>query len=190
MAAGDSIVGICNLGLIEIGEDPISALTDNRKAAILCNARYDQVRRDLLRSHTWNFARKRAQLAAVTVGPAFEYVNAYALPNDFLRVVELPDNIEAKWQVEGLQLLTDETAPLNLVYIYDCADPTVFDPMFVKALGYAMGEALAWPVAASRDVQAKMGKLKDACIPEARLVGSQENSAREWDEDVWLRSRQ
>lgn len=189
MAAGDSIVSICNIGLIEIGEDPIASLTDNRKAAALCSARYDQVRREVLRAHTWNCARKRVQLAADLVAPAFEFGNAFTLPADFLRMVNLPDNAEAKYQVEGLKLLTDETAPLNVVYIYDCQDPTIFDAMLATAIGYAMGEALAWPIAQSRDLEAKMGKKKDAKIPDARLVGSQENSAEEWDEDVWLRAR-
>jgi hypothetical protein len=56
MAAGDSIVGICNLALVQgLGQDPISALSENRKAAILCNLNYDQVRRALLRSHPVEF---------------------------------------------------------------------------------------------------------------------------------------
>lgn len=189
MASGDSTVGICNIGLIEIGEDPIASLDDNRKAAILCKSRYDQVRRDLLRAHTWNFARKRAQIANATTAPAFGFSTAFGLPNDFIRMVNLPDSDMAEYQVEGRQLLTNESAPLNVVYIYDCQDPTLFDPLFVTTLGFAMGEALAWPITQSRDVEAKMRSKKEAQIPTARLVGSQENSAEEWDEDVWLRSR-
>jgi hypothetical protein len=65
MAAGDSIVGICNLGLVNgLGQDPIASLTDNRKAAIHCNLAYDPTRRAMLRAHPWDFATARARLSA------------------------------------------------------------------------------------------------------------------------------
>ena len=45
--------------------------TDNTKRAILCNLRYDQLRRDVLRRKDWNFARKRVQLPAASTPPAW-----------------------------------------------------------------------------------------------------------------------
>src|SRR4051812_49288353 len=84
MAAGDSIVSICNLALIALGEDQISSLDDPYKRAILCAALYDPTRRALLRAGKWNFARKQMQLAASATAPLFDYGNAYPLPADFI----------------------------------------------------------------------------------------------------------
>jgi hypothetical protein len=93
MAAGDSIVGICNLGLVNgLGQDPISALSDNRKAAIHCNISYDPVRRAVLRAHPWDFATTRRQISASATPPPFGYANAYQLPADFIRIVAVGDD--------------------------------------------------------------------------------------------------
>lgn len=189
MAAGDSATSICNIGLIAIGEEPIASLGDNRKAAILCATRYDQIRRKVLRMHPWNFARKQAQLAAGTAGPLFTYANAYPLPPDFIRMDDLPDNDQAAWDVIGNQLMTDEGAPLNVLYVSDVQDPTRFDPLFVEALGYSIAAELAQPMRQSQSLEQEMlTKVKDN-LAIAQLIGSQENSSAEWDVDVWLRHR-
>lgn len=190
MAAGDSIIGICNLGLVTgLGQDPIAALTDNRKAAILCNLRYDQIRRELLRAHPWGFARARAQLSLAGTQPVFGDP-AFTLPADFMRVAMLDDEFnDLGWAVEGRQLLAAVTAPLNLLYIYDCQDPTLFDPLFVAALGYAIAVELAVPITQDRGLKAQMENELEAKMSAARLVTSQDNSSSEFDIDVLLRSR-
>lgn len=191
MAAGDSIVSICNLGLIALGQPAISALTDNRKAAIQCQARYDQIRREVLRAHPWSFARKRQQLAAASIAPAFGHRTAFTLPADFIRLVQVPQDETggARWQIEGLQLLCNESAPLNLIYIYDCQDPSVFDPLFVAALGYAIAVELALPLTQDKALKAQMQQAMEGKLSAARLVTSQDNSTEELDVDVLLRSR-
>jgi hypothetical protein len=191
MAAGDSIVGICNLALVQgLGQDPISALSDNRKAAILCNLNYDPVRRELLRKHIWNFATARAQLSASATPPAFGFANAFTLPADFIRLVPAvgEDSNQEKWKIEGRQLLSDDDGALDLVYIYDCQDPTLFDPLFVQALGYALAAELAIPITQDKALRARMEKSEEKLGMRAK-VSSQDNSAQEWDNDVLLRSR-
>lgn len=54
---------ICNRALIRIGADTIVDITENSKEGRLCNILYDQIRKDLLRSHPWNFAIRRIILA-------------------------------------------------------------------------------------------------------------------------------
>src|SRR4051812_40773418 len=135
MAAGDSVVSICNIGLVALGEPPIVSLDDNRKAAIFCKARYDQVRREILAAHVWNFARKQARLAADLVAPLFDWTTAFPLPADFIRIYRLVKEPPAAFEVQGHALLCNETAPLNIVYIRDIDDPTKFDPIFTAALG-------------------------------------------------------
>jgi len=189
MAAGDSIVSICNIALIALGESAIVSLQDPYKRAILCNARYDQVRREVLRAHPWNCAKRRAQLAANATAPAFGFSAAFPLPGDYIRLAELPDWDDPKYAVEDGQLLGDFTAPLNLIYIYDLQDPTRFDPLLVAALGYALAAELAEPLCQDTSKQQSMLKLLQGKLDLAKLVSSQENSSPEFDDDVLLRSR-
>jgi hypothetical protein len=190
MAAGDSIISICNLGLLALGQDPVNSLTDNRKAAILCNARYEQVRREMLRAHPWGFARRRAQLPASDTQPAFGDFTAFTLPSDFIRLVEAPDVCKRRgWMIEQRQLLSNETAPLNLLYIFDCQDATLFDPLFIAVLGYAIAVELAIPITQDRGIKSQMETELEGKLASARLVTSQDNSSSEYDVDVLLESR-
>ncbi len=191
MAQGDSVVSICNSALVALGEDLITALTDNTKRAILCNLRYDPVRRAALRSHPWNFAKAQANLAASTTDPLFDYDWAYPLPADFIRFWDesSDDNDEPELEIYGNQVLTDDAPPLGIIYVQDVQDPTRFDALFVQLLALELAFDLCEPLTQSgdklKDVSARLTEKRTM----ARLVTSQENSPREWDEDIWLRAR-
>jgi len=61
-----SSLEICNIALLKIGADSITALSDANKRARLCTLLYDFMRKKLLRAHPWNFAIKRSFLQKVT----------------------------------------------------------------------------------------------------------------------------
>ena len=75
-------VSICSNALRRLGDDPITALTDDTERARLCNAFYVPSRDLVLRSHPWNFAVTRATLAQLSDTPVYEYGYQYAFPND------------------------------------------------------------------------------------------------------------
>lgn len=194
MALGDSAVSICNIGLVSsLGQDPIKAFTQDRKAAILCNERYEAVRRACLRVHPWNFARSWAQLAKAVTQPPFGTQTAFQLPVDFIRLANLPDRLDGResYQIMGRTLLSEgaSAGPLNLVYIYDCKDASLFDPLFVEVLGYAMAAELCEPLAQSQTKKASALRNLQDKLSSARTVGSQDGSSDEWDVDVLLGSR-
>ena len=189
MALGDSVVSICNIALTALGEDVIVSLGDNTKRAILCNRRYDDVRRFVLTGSPWNCNQKQAQLAASATPPLFQYANAFDLPADCLRVDNLPDNDRAIWDIQGNQLLTDEGAPLNVLYGCDLQDPTLLSPMVVHCIAYALAVELAIPLTQKESKKAQLLKLFVEKQDAARLTDSQQNSVKEWDEDILLRAR-
>ena len=192
MAQGDSIVGICNAALIALGEDVITSLNDPTKAAILCSAKYDQERRELLASQPWACAKKQASLAANPTAPIFGWNNAYPLPADYIRMWDMDDQrgwSNPKWEIQGDQILTDEDAPLNIEYIYDLQDPTLFSPLFAKTLALALAKVLAEPLTQSTERKQTVSKDEMEAKEAARLVDSQNDGPRELEEDVWLRSR-
>jgi hypothetical protein len=191
MAAGDSVVSICNIALIALGELPITSVfpPDNTKRAILCAQRYDDTRRFVLRTGLWSCAKQQAVLAAAPAGPLFTYGFAYQLPADFNRMIDLPENDHAQWEVFGAMLLTDEGPPLDVVYGRDLQDPALFDPGLVHSIAYSLAAELGMPITNSATKVQQALKTLEGKLDAGRLADSQQNSPKEWDVDVLLRSR-
>lgn len=190
MALDDSQISIINQALRYLGEPPIVSLQDNSSAATTAAALYDPARRYVLRLHPWQFAAKRAQLAAAPTPPAFGYGAAFPVPADFLRVIELPDMAATdRWKTEGGSILCNGTAPLNLVYVCDLQDPTQFDSLFVRVLAYQLAGDMAPTISQEQSRQQAMYELAQATLDAERLVDSQSQAAPEYDDDVWLRAR-
>lgn len=194
MAVGDSFTTIVNIGLTALGEDPVTSVfpPDPTKRAILASQRFHDARRAALRSHPWNSASKDIQLPAGAAAPLFQYSAAFPLPADFLRVNQIFDGDEptqVSYDVVGNQLLCDLGAPLNLRFVYDCQDPTVFDALLVHVIGYSVGAEVAVALTGSAAKRDDMLKIVEGKLAIARLVGSQENSSKEWDVDTWLEAR-
>jgi hypothetical protein len=192
MAAGDSAVSICDIGLVMgLGEDPIASLSDARKAAILCNLRYDQMRRVVLRLHSWSFAKKQGQLAASATAPLFGYSNAFTLPADYIRVADIPGDgsNQEKWKVYGRSVFSDDAGALNFPYIYDCQDTTMFDPLFVDALGYAIAFDLAIPLLQDKGMRDRMKQEFADRVALAKSVDGQDNGSDQFDIDILLQAR-
>lgn len=144
-----SAVQICNLALMKVGDVSISALTDSSKEARACNVFYPAMRDELLQSHPWNFALKRADISAqVTTTPAFEWDYAYTLPTNplCLRVWELYGS-EAEWVVEDGELLTNQEEDIFVRYIAQITDTGKFSPAFCNCLAQRLGAELATKLA-------------------------------------------
>lgn len=138
MAVSD--VSICNLALARVGQSVIVNLNDTDRLARLCKLHYEAKRDALLRSYRWTFAMARASLPTNLPAPAFGYTNAYLIPTDCLRVVEIDDQDTElewdppRWEMEQGRILTDLAAPLKVRYIKRVDDPTAFDASFADAL--------------------------------------------------------
>ena len=62
---------IVNVALRLICGSPITSMTDGTKNGNVANDVFDELRDDMLRSHNWNFATKRASLARSATTPTF-----------------------------------------------------------------------------------------------------------------------
>lgn len=58
-----TVLDICNLALAHLGEASILSLTDDTTASRACSSNWEPTRDEVLRSHRWNFASKRASLS-------------------------------------------------------------------------------------------------------------------------------
>ena len=185
MTETSTFVSICNRSLTWLGAEPITALTDSTKEGRGCNRIYLQARDQTLRDHPWNFALKRVAIAADTTAPIWDYTNAYSWPTGCLRIIEV-DTLE-EWVVEGRKILSDQAAPLNILYIDAVSDPTLFDAMFVEAYAARIAADLAYDLTANVALSQSAEAQYRVRIRDARTIDAQESLSA--DETDWLESR-
>jgi hypothetical protein len=182
-----SEVDICNLALQRLGAKAITALNDDSVRARECNRVYAHARDTELRAHPWSFARKRAALAASTTAPAFGYTNAFPLPADFLRL--LPTREQADLQIESGSILTDDGAPLKVVYLKQVTDPNAFDQTFTDLLVARIARDVCEKVTNSTKKLEIAQTMYLNAKAEARKVNAFERPPQEPPTDTWITAR-
>lgn len=180
-----TFVEIANRAITYLGGETITSLDDDTKEGRACKRLYEQTRDQLLRDHPWNFAIKRASLAANTTAPVFEYTNAFDWPDKCLRIIEV--NTTEEWAVEGQQIVTDAAAPLEIVYIERVTDPNLFDAKFIEAYSLRLAADIAYDITASQTVASNAETKYASLLQEARLIDAQESLSA--NEQSWLDAR-
>ena len=183
-----SEVSICNLALTKIGEDQIISLSENSKAGRLCNLHYSTTRDAVLRSHIWNFAIKRVELALSTTTPAYDYAYQFALPTDYVRILETNLTNTAEWKVENGFLLADSDS-VKVRYLAQITNPNEFDALFIEAFSSRLAAELAIPLADSLNMSKMMFDLYSSKIAEARTMDAVEGTPDNIEADSWLNAR-
>lgn len=174
---------IANQSLSLLGDGgQISSYDENSTAAIAIRTHYDTVRKGLLRSHRWNFARARAQLTASATAPAFDWSYAYPLPVTCLRLLKLNGRATLQdgdtFEIEGRSLLTNEDEA-KIVYVQDVTDPDLWDSLFVEAMVLKLAAAVAVDVTDSFEKQRSLeGRYEGLKLPEALRVDANESKSR------------
>lgn len=187
-----SVVEICNRALQKLGAKRIVALTDDSRNARACNVAYGPVRLSLLRAHPWNCAIARASLAAASTAPSWGRAATYPLPSDYVRMIEdyPEDNSNDKdWVLEGKNILTDDSSPLYLRYIFDLEDPNVMDSLFREALSSLLAVELCEEITQSNTKKEAVEKGYRGIILEAKRANAFENVSSEPPEDTWITGR-
>lgn len=189
-----SEVGIVNQALQLLGAASITALTDADDVnAVAANLIYEDTRDSLLRSYPWKFATKRTQITANTVAPAFGRARSFNLPDDYLAPLPpYPENhdINLDWIIEGEQILTNDSSPLDFRYTSQITDPDEMDPLFRKALSAQLAVELAEQLTQSNTKLANVAAIFDEAIATARRISAFEAVNHDPPVDEWVRNRQ
>ena len=148
-------VDICNLALANLGDGFVSAMTDNTKAAKICQQIYGHCRKTLLQRAPWAFALALSGPLTETDTPAFGFGHAYILPGDCLTVHAL--NLSGHpWRIAGEVLHTslDGSAladGLRVEYVRDTEAVEDFSQAFAEALVLLITWRLVMPVTGKRN---------------------------------------
>lgn len=173
-----SVIQICNLALDMLGAGPIASLDDPSKAAGLCKRNYELARDAALRAYPWNCARTKVSLAASTTTPVYDFSNAFPLPVDCLRVLEVEDDVLTglTWRVEGRELLADTTGPLKISYVRKVEDPALYDALLVNAIAAHLAALIAFAVTGKDTLSARMLDVATALERKAARIDAREQS--------------
>lgn len=180
-------ITICNSALLKVGADVIVSITDNNRAAIVCNTLYNYLRDEVMGESPWRFATFRAVLVPNSTVPAFDYLYSYDIPSDCLRLLKTySDNIN--WIVESGQILTNETS-LDMIYLQRNTDESTWDARFCEAFAWRIAMELAMPLTKNIPIQQMCATNYEKSLAQARamnaVIGTQSNLIA----DIWSGAR-
>jgi hypothetical protein len=199
MAASN--VAIANLALTKLGDLRILNLTDNTKPAREVNAVFDMTRDYLQRRFSWRFCIKRANLAADTSTPLWDWSYQYPIPTDCLRILQvgqwyptpdLSDLISTGGQeyvLEGKYILSNQAGPLKLRYLSKVTDPVQFDAAFDMAFSAYLAYILAEPLTASGEQKQMAYQDYRNAIKDAVIANAIENPPESLADQTWILAR-
>lgn len=194
-------LAVLNDALGQIGAARITAIDDGSTNANWCETFYPSLRRALLRSHHWNFAECRVELAQDAAVPAFEFAFAYTLPPKLLKVKEYNgENLDttktgefpppiSRYKIEGRRLFTND-GTVKIVYIEDVTDPVIWDALFYQVLTTQLASKLAAAILKDHNkAKELMSVAVTILLPLALAVDGQEGTVKPFyvDDLLWGR---
>lgn len=86
---GTAKLTVINNALVELGDTPLTSLSENRLGATVALQVYDSVYQDLLGKAPWRFATQKADLSRETDTPLNEWAYQFVLPAQCLRILRV-----------------------------------------------------------------------------------------------------
>ena len=171
-----SDVDICNSALNMIGASNIISLTEDSRAARVCNQRYAFVRDAVFRAHPWNCLVTRTSLAADSDTPAFEFDYQHTLPAApyCLRVLR-PQDPDTVFRVEGRKIISS-TTPFKMIYIARVTDPAEYDLLLIEAIAARLAADISYALVNSASLSQMLLAVYDSKLSEARFVDATEGT--------------
>ncbi len=101
-------IALCNESLGYLGATAITNGGSSKNHGY-CVTFFEKARDEILAAHKWNFAKKRA-FALETTKPLFgvSSLKKFIVPTDSIRMWRIADDDQAKWEVEGGNIVTSE----------------------------------------------------------------------------------
>ena len=206
LPAPNSPVAICNLALSQVNQKFVTNIDtppDGDSTAALCKKWFPEVRRATLRSHVWNFAIKRVQIAASSTAPIFGFDTAYDLPPNYIRFLTRHNDfgnpipgafIEGvDYQIEDGQFLTQGAVTtgnvLNMRYIFDQEDILKWDALATDLLVVNLALKLAPKFKSSPRAIANLKDTLREIKAEAKAIDGQERPPRRVQRSKFLQAR-
>lgn len=169
-----SLITIYNKAFLSLGLPVATSISDDTKAVRSANTIYELCKASLLESYNWNFATKRAVLAASTTTPTSGFSYQFILPSDFLKLLRLSDKSK-RFRIENGFLLSD-SSKITITYIANITDSTLFPNLFSDALGLSLAKALATQLTQSDALYDRISQEAEMTFRKAKKVDAQQGT--------------
>lgn len=120
-------VNIANGALLKLGVAPISSPDEESSRAEVIRNIYNDCVDYLLSQYDFSFAQKQVILSKVDTEVVFGYKNAYKLPTDFIRFVDMREN--TKYKIMNGMILSDADT-CAITYVFKNYAPSTYSPLF------------------------------------------------------------
>lgn len=208
MAGDNNLTALVNRALGYLGEQKITNCdSPETPAGRLMVDNYSMCRREVLRRVPWNFAECWGALAYYKPAPTgFDYTDTYALPADYIRILDIPGLTPANLmgttgtvysidyssddtsiqdyrfiQMDGIRLIAldnNTAATLNVAYICDVQNLTLWDPLALKVLSGWMAIDVAKGITGMDSLVMQLDKMLTYDLQDAAGVNGNEQRKR------------
>lgn len=194
MASNLTQIGVMNMALDYLRQQNITAVTDDTAEAKWLGRNYAVVRDGLLRAHPWNFAIKRASIAADATNPSFGWDYAYTPPSDWLKILPLTylgqrNGQPIPYEMEGNKILTNWEAPLLVRYVARVTDEGAWDVLFADALAVTLAYRMAHWMTGKQSLMQALGAQLQQTLAVARLNDALEGTPEAIYDDEIISAR-
>lgn len=189
--APSSETDVVNMALDYMGAGPVQTVNPaTSETAKLMARHYGACRRSMLRQYIWRFAEAQATIYRVAETPAFDYADAYQLPNDFIRYLRLSStnfgedaDKQRGYRIQGRLLLLNQigllAAPTNepsvdIYYVKDVEDVGLWDSLFVKLVALNLAISTAYTITRKASVVSMLNDMLATELTGAIGINSQE----------------
>ena len=186
MASIASQTSIANLALTGLGADSIISLSEDSQNARRINAVWDLVRDEVLRAHTWHFAKELIEFNLLAAAPVYKYSSAFQVPGRVIRILDT--EFDFAWERQGDTVLSNEDS-FKCECIVRVTDTTKWDTAFVTMFSARIEAQIAYAVTNSRTIQADRVNSYLKMLRETKAFNAQEGSLTELEANTWLLSR-
>lgn len=184
---------VANLAAARIGtEGRVLSLDDDRFLARTLKEVWAIERKAALRDGSWNFAMRRAALAAevLSEGVPYPFESSFPLPADSLRLIEVLNlSSRSDYQLEGRSILCNSTGPLYIRYLCDVAEIANWDDLAAEAFACRLAWKCGNRIAGSAYDQVTGWKEYQASLAAAQGVDAMENPPIEQEAGGWIEAR-
>lgn len=185
-------VTIANMAAARIGtETRISSPTDNRFVARTIAAVWDIQRQAAIRDGAWNFAGRRAELAAVSDPDrtVYPWANAFPMPAGYLRLIEVLELARDDFHYEDGVILSNSGGPLFIRYLRDVPEPEKWDAGFAESFALRLAFRCGRRIAGSAFDQDQCWAEYRQSLSAAKRVDARENPTIAQEESSWITAR-
>lgn len=169
-----SSIDLCSNALNKIGANEILSFDEGTPEADFASALYPVLKSKLLSTFSWSFATKEKEINQIVNEKISTFANAFMLPLDFLRAIQVSPKVEYK--IMENKLFTNASR-INLRYIAN-VDEEFFSPAFISAFIYALAAEFSMALIDDTSKFNLLYKLYTAELREARFLDSAQETPK------------